>query len=91
MKINIFVQRFFHRSFIIIYWLVVLNERSSAASRWSSYKASYFLIAQTIIGRYLVVMSATDCSKEEGMCSLVDAVSLRCLDLGIRSRNIKAK
>ena len=29
------------------------------------------------------MMSITDCSKEEGMCSLVDAVSLRCLDLGI--------
>ena len=37
------------------------------------------------------MMSTTDCSKEEGMCSLVDAVSLRCLDLGIRSRNMKAK
>ena len=34
--------------------------------------------------------TATDCSKKVGMCSLVDAVSLRCLDLGIRSRNMKA-
>ena len=34
------------------------------------------------------MMSTTDCSKEEGMCSLVDAVSLRCLDLSIRNRNI---
>ena len=42
-------------------------------------------------GRYLVVMSTTDCSKEEGMCLLVDAVSLLCLNLGIRSRNMKAK
>ena len=66
-------------------------EGKSAASRWSSYKASYFLIAQKLIGRYLVVMSTTDCSKEEGMCSLVDAVSLWCLDLGIRSQNMKAK
>ena len=41
------------------------------------------------IGRYLVVMSTTDCSKEEEMCSLVDAVSL--LDLSIRNRNMKAK
>ena len=56
-----------------------------------SYKASYFLIARKNIGWYLVVMSTTDCSKEEGMCSLVDVVSLRCLDLGIRSRNMKAK
>ena len=39
----------------------------------------------------LVVTSTTDCSKEEGMCSLVDAVSLRCLDLSIRNRNMKAK
>ena len=37
------------------------------------------------------MMSTTDCSKEEGMCSLVDAVSLRCLDLSIRNRNMKAK
>ena len=37
------------------------------------------------------MMSTTDCSKEEEMCSLVDAVSLWCLDLGIRSRNTKAK
>ena len=37
------------------------------------------------------MMSTTDCSKEEGMCALVDAVSLRCLDLGIRSRKMKAK
>ena len=36
-------------------------------------------------------MSTTDCSKEEGMCSIVDAVSLRCLDLATRSRNMKAK
>ena len=36
------------------------------------------------------MMSTTDCSKEEGMCSLVDAVSLRCLDLSIRNRNMKA-
>ena len=64
---------------------------TSAASRWSSHKASYFLIARKNIGLYLVVMSTTDCSKEEGMCSLVDAVSLRCFDLGIRSRNLKAK
>ena len=32
------------------------------------------------------MMFTTDCSKEEGMCSLVDAVSLRCLDLSIRNR-----
>ena len=37
------------------------------------------------------MMSITDCSKEEGMCSLVDAVSLRCLDLSIRNRNMKVK
>ena len=37
------------------------------------------------------MMSTTDCSKEEGMCSLVAAVSLRCLDLSIRNRNMKAK
>ena len=37
------------------------------------------------------MMFTTGCSKEEGMCSLEDAVSLRCLDLGIRSRNMKAK
>ena len=57
----------------------------------SSYKASNFLIARKNIERYLVVMFTTDCSKEEGMCSLMDAVSLRCLDLGIRSLNMKAK
>ena len=45
-------------------------------SRWSSYKASYFLIARKNIGRYLVVMSKIYCSKEEGMCSLADAVML---------------
>ena len=44
--------------------------------------------ARKNIGRYLVVMSTTDCSKEEGMCSLVNAVSLRCLDLSIRNRNM---
>ena len=70
---------------------MVLNGRGSAASRWSSYKASHFLIARKNIGRYLVVMFTTDFSKEEGMCSLVDAVSLRCLDLGIRNRNMKSK
>ena len=37
------------------------------------------------------MMSTTDCSKEEGMSSLVDAVSLPCLDLGIRNLNMKAK
>ena len=37
------------------------------------------------------MMSTTDCSKEEGMCSLVDVVSRQCLDLGIRSRNMKVK
>ena len=37
--------------------------------------------ARKNIGRYLVVMSTTDCSEEEEMCSLVYAVSLRCLDL----------
>ena len=37
------------------------------------------------------MMSTSDCSKEEEMCSLMDAVSLQCLDLGIRSRNMKAK
>ena len=37
------------------------------------------------------MMSATDCSNEEEMCSLVDAVSLRCLDLSIRNQNTKAK
>ena len=67
MKINVFVQRFFHRFFIVIYRLVKARKN---------------------IGRYLVVMSTTDCSKEEGMCSLVDAVSLRCLDLSIRNRNM---
>ena len=36
-------------------------------------------------------MSTTDCSEEQRMCSLVDAVSLRCLDLGIGSQNMKAK
>ena len=30
------------------------------------------------------MMYTTDCSKEEGMCSLVDAVSPRCFDLSIR-------
>ena len=55
-------------------------------SRWPSYKASYFLIARKNVGRYSVVMS-TIC-KEEGMCSLADAVSFRCLDLGIRNRNM---
>ena len=40
--------------------------------------------AQKNIERYLVVMSTTDCNKEEAMCSLVDAVSLRCLVLSIR-------
>ena len=37
------------------------------------------------------MMSTTDRSKEEGMCLLVDAVSLRCLDLSIRNRNMKDK
>ena len=37
------------------------------------------------------MLSTTDCSEEEGMCSLVDAVSLRCLDLSIRNPNMKAK
>ena len=36
-------------------------------------------------------MFTTDCSKEERMCSLMDAVSLRCLDLSIRNRNMKTK
>ena len=36
------------------------------------------------------MMSITDCSKEKGMCSLADAGSLRCLDLGIRSENMQA-
>ena len=38
-----------------------------------------------------MVMSTTDFSKEEGMCSLVDAVNLRCLDLSITTPNMKAK
>ena len=37
------------------------------------------------------MMSTTDRSKEEGMCSLVDVVSLRWLDLSIRNRNMKDK
>ena len=37
------------------------------------------------------MMLTTDCSKEEGMCSLEDTVSLRCLYLGIRSGNMKGK
>ena len=34
------------------------------------------------------MMSTTDCSKEEVMCSLVDAASLRCLDLSIKNQNM---
>ena len=37
------------------------------------------------------MMSTTDYSKEEGMCSLVVAGSLPCLDLGLRNPNMKAK
>ena len=63
----------------LTYELVVSHGRQSAARRWSSCRASCFLIARKHIGRYSVEISKTDCSKEEGMCSLADAASLRCL------------
>ena len=50
--------------------------------------------AEKNIGRYLEVMSTTDCSEEEGMQESVHKwmqLSLRCLDLSIRKRNMKTK
>ena len=63
---NLFIYS--HVNFVVLsfmefctLYIFITSIRLSAASRWSSYKTSYFLIARKNIGRYSVVMSKIDC------------------------------